>query len=297
MKYNKDDKEEYSIEEYNIEEEALDILGGGSDYKKRVPWWLWALIGIIVITAVFFIVVKTTSRQIISEMAVSPQPSEEVVASDIWYNNIDAALPSCIVVSDTIVDSINMKILTPYNAIPELHLGQIDTANSDILFAALAADLGRDKGKIIGAFVHDGEPLSWGLSKKGYCAIFDDEITFGVAENSPLFEQATEQGGSFFRQYPSVDNGTVVANNPQNLSYRRALCALNGKVCIIVSTNRVLMNDFSATLVKLGVKNAIFLVGSTEDGWYRNEDGTISRLGKKYQKNNPNINYLVFRAQ
>ena len=230
-------------------------------------------------------------------MAVVSQPSEEVVAGDVWYNNTDASLPSCIVVSDTIVDSINMKILTPYNATPELHLGQIDTSDNDILFAALAADLGRDKGKIIGAFVHDGEPLSWGLSKKGYCAIFDNEITFGVADNSPLFEQATEEGGSFFRQYPSVDNGLMVANNPPNLSYRRALCALNGKVCIIVSTNRVLMNDFSATLVKLGVKNAIFLVGSTEDGWYRNEDGTISRLGKKYRKYNPNINYLVFRAQ
>ena len=241
--------------------------------------------------------VNATSRQIISEMAVAFQPSEEVVAGDVWYNNIEASLPSCIAVSDTIVDSINMKILTPYNVTPELHLGQIDTSDNDILFAALAADLGRDKGKIIGAFVHDGEPLSWGLSKKGYCAIFDNEITFGVADNSPLFEQATEEGGSFFRQYPSVDNGLMVANNPPNLSYRRALCALNGKVCIIVSTNRVLMNDFSATLVKLGVKNAIFLVGSTEDGWYRNEDGTISRLGKKYRKNNPNINYLVFRAQ
>lgn len=288
---------EKSEKNINEEEEDLYILGGGSDYKKRVPWWIWAVIGIIVITAVFFIAVKATSRQIISEMAVASQPSEEVVAGDVWYNNIEASLPSCIAVSDTIVDSINMKILTPYNVTPELHLGQIDTSDNDILFAALAADLGRDKGKIIGAFVHDGEPLSWGLSKKGYCAIFDNEITFGVADNSPLFEQATEEGGSFFRQYPSVDNGLMVANNPPNLSYRRALCALNGKVCIIVSTNRVLMNDFSATLVKLGVKNAIFLVGSTEDGWYRNEDGTISRLGKKYRKNNPNINYLVFRAQ
>jgi hypothetical protein len=200
-------------------------------------------------------------------------------------------------VSETAIDSVELKILTPYNAIPELHLGRIDTSDTEILFAALAADIRRDNGKIVGAFVHEGEPRSWGLSKRGYCAIFDDEITLGVADNSPLFEQATEQGGSFFRQYPSVDNGKIVSNNPENLSFRRALCAFDGKVCIIISTNRVLMNDFSAALVKLGVRNAILLVGSTEDGWYRTEDGRLNRLGKKYAKNNPNINYLVFRAQ
>ena len=154
-----------------------------------------------------------------------------------------------------------------------------------------------DNGKIVGAFVLAGEPLSWGLSKRGYCAISEEGITLGVAENSPLFEQATEDGSSFFRQYPSVDNGKVVENKPKNASFRRALCVLNGKICVVACTDRVLMNDFSATLVKIGVTNAIFLVGGTEYGWYRNDDGTLSYLGKKPLKNNPNINFLVFRAQ
>ena len=57
------------------------------------------------------------------------------------------------------------------------------------------------------------------------------------------------------------------------------------------------MNDFSAALVKLGVENAIFLVGGTADGWYRTEDGTLHQLGEKYLKGNSNINYIVFRAE
>ena len=57
------------------------------------------------------------------------------------------------------------------------------------------------------------------------------------------------------------------------------------------------MNDFSNTLVKLGVQDAIFLVGGTADGWYRTGDGTMCRLGKKTVKGNGFINYLVFRAQ
>ena len=284
-------------ENIDKEEDGFVIVGGYSDYKRQMPWWVWASIGAVVFMIVIFFVIKASVNHGISEATANTPPIEESAPANIWYNNEDESLSSHIDITEMAVDSISLKILTPYNATPELHLGRIDTSDTEILFAALAADIRRDNGKIVGAFVHEGEPRSWGLSKRGYCAIFDDEITLGVADNSPLFEQATEQGGSFFRQYPSVDNGKVVSNNPENLSFRRALCALDGKVCIIVSTNRVLMNDFSAALVKLGVKNAIFLVGSNEDGWYRTEDGRITRLGKKYTKNNPNINYLVFRMQ
>lgn len=284
-------------EKIDKEETGFVILGGDSDYKRHLPWWIGASIAAVVFIVIIFIVVKTSVNHGILEANAEMYPSEESAPTNVWYNNMDASLPSYIDVSETAIDSVELKILTPYNAIPELHLGRIDTSDTEILFAALAADIRRDNGKIVGAFVLEGEPHSWGLSKRGYCAIFDDEITLGVADNSPLFEQATELGGSFFRQYPAVDNGKMVANNPKNQSFRRAICALDGKVCIIVSTNRVLMNDFSAALVKLGVRNAIFLVGSTEDGWYRTEDGRIIRLGKKYAKNNQNINYLVFRAQ
>lgn len=31
-------------------------------------------------------------------------------------------------------------------------------------------------------------------------------MTVGVDDNSPLFEEATEKGGYFFRQFPLVDN-------------------------------------------------------------------------------------------
>lgn len=282
----------------NNNSEELYILGGGSDYKKRVPWWLWAIIGIVVVAIVIFIVVKVASRQIISEISVTSQQTEEMAPGDVWYNNVDASLHSCIVISDTVVDGTHIRIFTPYNTVPSLHVGTLDTSETDIVFAACAADLGYDKGQIIGAFVYEGKPLSWGGGRKlGYCAIIDNNITLGVSENSPLFEQATEQEGYFFRQYPAVDNGVMVENNPKNASFRRVLCTLNGKVCIVATSDRVLMNDFAATLVKLGVENAIFLIGGDGEGWYRTDDGTLHQLGEKYLKGNPNINYLVFRAQ
>lgn len=281
----------------DINDNEIRVIGGdgGGGGKKRLPWWVWVIVG-----GVAFAIAVVA-------LWPKPQPEEPTVpdtttvtepeTTDIWHSNTDNSLPSCTIVTDTLIDTLHLRIFTPYNATPELHIGRLDTADTDIILAAMAADLRRDNGRIVGAFVHAGEPLSWGLSKRGYCAIFDGQITIGVAENSPLFEQATEQGGYFFRQYPAVDKGVMVENNPENASFRRALCLLNGKVCIIACTDRVLMNDFSATLVKLGVSEAILLVGGTADGWCRTNDGKMIRLGSSYGKNAKYMNHIVFRKQ
>lgn len=281
----------------DINDNEIRVIGGdgGDGGKKRLPLWVWVIAGVAVIA--------------IAVIALWPKPQPEVPVipdtttvtepetTDIWHSNTDNTLSSCTIVTDTLIDTLHLRIFTPYNATPELHVGRLDTADTDIILASMAADLRRDNGRIVGAFVHAGEPLSWGLSKRGYCAIFDGQITIGVAENSPLFEQATEQGGYFFRQYPAVDKGVMVENNPENASFRRALCLLNGKVCIIACTDRVLMNDFSATLVKLGVSEAILLVGGTADGWCRTDDGKMMRLGSSYAQNAKYMNHIVFRKQ
>ena len=281
----------------DINDNEIRVIGGdgGDCGKKRLPLWVWVIAGVVVIA--------------IAVIALWPKPQPEVPVipdtttvtepetTDIWHSNTDNTLSSCTIVTDTLIDTLHLRIFTPYNATPELHVGRLDTADTDIILASMAADLRRDNGRIVGAFVHAGEPLSWGLSKRGYCAIFDGQITIGVAENSPLFEQATEQGGYFFRQYPAVDKGVMVENNPENASFRRAICLLNGKVCIIACTDRVLMNDFSATLVKLGVSEAILLVGGTADGWCRTDDGKMMRLGSSYAQNAKYMNHIVFRKQ
>ena len=281
----------------DINDNEIRVIGGdgGGGGKKRLPWWVWVIVGVV---AVAIAVVALWPKQQPEEpTAPDTTTATEPETTDIWHSNTDNSLPSCTIVTDTLIDTLHLRIFTPYNATPELHIGRLDTADTDIILAAMAADLRRDNGRIVGAFVHAGEPLSWGLSKRGYCAIFDGQITIGVAENSPLFEQATEQGGYFFRQYPAVDKGVMVENNPENASFRRALCLLNGKVCIIACTDRVLMNDFSATLVKLGVSEAILLVGGTADGWCRTDDGKMIRLGSSYAQNAKYMNHIVFRKQ
>lgn len=292
-------------ENYDIGDNEVRIVGG-EDGKGRKPRLLRTIIAVAACVAMAAIIVILA---IVLLQDKAPEPTDNGTTNvqstgnnaptdSVWFCNTDNSLSSEIAVSDTLIDSINLRILTPYNVSPELYVGQIDTTDRTILFASQAADLARERGKIVGAFVCAGEPLSWGLSKKGYCAIFGDSITVGMAENSPLFEQATEVGGHFFRQYPAVSNGKMVENNPQNRSFRRALCTLDGKTCVIFTSDRVLMNDFSTALAKLGVKDGIFLVGSTAHGWYRSPDNdSVVQLGFPRAPKLKNVNYLIFRRQ
>lgn len=282
----------------DINDDEIRIIGNSrkGDGRKHISWWVWAVCTIVVLAVTMF-VLHPKQQDVLPQGDTTPAMVIETCDAGIWHSNNDVSLPSCVLVTDTLIDRLHLRILTPCNTVPELHVGKLDTNDSDILMAAMAADLRRDNGKIVGAFVYNGEPLSWGLSKKGYCAISDEQIAIGVAENSPLFEQMTETGGYFFRQYPAVDKGTMVENNPENASYRRALCLLEGKVCIVACTDRVLMNDFSATLVKLGVSEAILLVGGATDGWFRSNEGQMIRLGPAYDKNARYVNYIVFRKQ
>ena len=287
----------------DINDDEIRVIGddSGGGGRKRIPWWIWVMVGALAVgIAVWALYQKAKPAENVlqsGDPVLSSDSSIVPETTDIWLDNTDASLPCATVKNDTIVDSLHLQIYTPYNATPELHVGSLSSKDPDIILATMAADLRRDNGRIVGAFVLAGEPLSWGLSKKGYCAIIDGRVTLGVAENSPLFEQATEQGGYFFRQYPSVSNGVVMENNPENASFRRALCNWGGKLCIIGCTDRVLMNDFSKALSHLGVSNAILLVGGTADGWYRDTEGNMSPIATSTARNAKYINYIVFRKQ
>ena len=285
----------------DINDNEIRVIGGdgGAGHKKTIPWWVWVVICVIAVAILLTVILQQRKPQSIDTTtppAVNTNTST-TVPTDFWHSNIDVTLPSTTIIRDTLIDSLRLQIFTPYNAIPELHVGNLSNKDTDIVFAALAADVRRDNGKIVGAYVYAGEPLSWGLSKTGYCAIITDKITIGVAENSPFFEQATEQEGYFFRQYPAVKDGVMVKNNPENAAFRRALCVLDGTICIVSCPDRVLINDFSCTLVKLGVSDSIFLVGGTSDGWSRDANGQLTQIGTSITKNSKYNNYIVFRKQ
>ncbi|MDF9828843.1 hypothetical protein [Parabacteroides sp. PF5-6] len=291
MKQNKD-----------IQDNEIRVLGSESKSKHPPKPVLWkcGMFGLItigmVVASISLLKDKKTESdepgyfETVPEIMESSQPKIDRLGTD-----VDPLVRGFTQAIDTIINDIPLRIYIPHNANMTLHVGNVNKEDTSIVFAAQAADIRRDNKKIVGAFVLKGKPLAWGLSKIGYCAIIDDEITIGVADNSPLFESATEKEGYFFRQYPLVNNGKLVENEPKNKAIRRSICDRNGEIMMIESLSTESFHDFAQALVDLGVKNAIYLVGSTSFGWAVDENDDRIEFGIENKNLPPNTSYIIWR--
>lgn len=280
---------------YDIQDTEIRVIGESSSSSKRK--WGWMILAAVLVIGVIagIIAFSRTSSQ--EEEGIFERSVHQALPHPLrgWIQSLDSITDVCVITKDTTVNDIPMRLYVPLNMTPRLEVGYKcidDTTHNMLLFQA--ADIRADNKKIVGAFVLRGKPLSWGLSKKGYCGIIGNQVTIGVADNSPLFEQATEVGGYFFRQYPLVSNGVLVENELKSQSTRRGLCELEGKVVVVETFTPESLHDFSQALVDIGTTNAIYLVGSSAIGWHRTFDGVGVASGQWEPRVFKNVSFIVW---
>lgn len=299
----------------DIRDDQIRIIGGNV-LKPRQQWFKRpAIIATLAIVIIALLILSWWQyNKAVEDKLREPEPAlfepeldtnniliDTLVQSQPISERLDSIATGYTEIRDTLINDIQLKLYIPHDAELTLQLDPINKQDTSIVFVAQAADVRADNGDIVGAFVLKGEPLSWGLSKKGYCASINGKIYIGYAESTPLFETATEQGGYFFRQYPLVSNGKLIENKPKGKAIRRAICDRNGEVFIVESHARESFHDFAQALVDLGVNQAIYIVGSSAYGWAidenreRHEFG-IEEIDERLENGiKPKINYMVWR--
>ncbi|MBO4488189.1 MAG: hypothetical protein J5741_00850 [Bacteroidales bacterium] len=257
----------------------------------RKPWfWILMAAALLAVGVVLALLLRHSNSAVTDSMPLPPAETTAVVEQH------DG--PATVCVRDTSINDVPLRILTPVNARAELMIGKPDTLDKSIILAAQAADIRADNQKIVGAFVLKGEPVSWGKAKTGFCAIVENRIYVGTAENTPLFEETTEKNGYFFRQYPLVSQGKMVENKPKNKALRHSLCELDGQIVVVSSLTKESFHDFAQALEDLGVQEAIYLVGGQSFGFCRLADDSLSVWGAfEGQQNNEYTNFILWRAQ
>lgn len=293
------------IFEENFSDNESRLLGEiAPSHKRSFSWRLFAVIatsallcGIIILALVYHFRREAMVEQRLEVLSASkiqqqlemPQPLHD------WLVSLDSVDERVVVNKDTVVNDIPLHIYVPLNMAPHMEVGREIAKNPEtaLLFFE-AADVRADNGKIVGAFVLKGKPLSLGLSKRGYCAIIDSVVYVGVADNSPLFEEATEKDGDFFRQYPLVDKGNLVENELKNKSIRRALCDIDNHIAVVETQTRESLHDFAQALIDIGTFNAIYLVGGDAMGWSIDEGGNGYEIGDWSNRKHKNISFIVW---
>ena len=293
-----------------IRDDQIRVINS-ENLKKKPSRTQWIII-ISVLTLLFVGIIigavshykKNKIQQLQEPEPALFEPIEEPEPVPIqWLGNApDSSALGYTEIQDTLINDIPIRIYIPHNADLSLHIGRMNRKDTTVIFAAQAADVRADNGGIVGAFVLKGEPKAWGLSKKGYCASINGQITIGVADNSPLFEQATEEGGYFFRQYPLVSNGEIVENELKGKSIRRGICERQGEIFMVETGTPESFHDFSQALVDLKVNQAVYLVGSSAYGWAVDQTGTTHEFGDDNyytgrRKMPKNTSYIVWRRK
>lgn len=273
------------------------------------------IVGALLVAVYFCIVpserdnefMKLEKAEVLTAKTVSGPSETEIIESRFETNQTNEVYDDILVAEDTVssvsycmvkelsVNGIPFRIYSPQNAVARLHVGDVDRKDPNIVLALQAADIRKDNGQIVGACVKDGEVISRGVAKQGFVAMINGTITIGVSEVTPLFEEATQAGGDFFRQYPIVEEGRLVENNPKGLSVRRAICEKDNQIFVTETLVPVSFHDFSQMMVDFGVQNAVYLVGSQYAcGLYRDADGQLTQWGEPKFSKVKNVTYLVW---
>lgn len=294
----------------DIRDDQIRIIGEGGS-KNPLPRNVWIIIltisGIALIGAIIFLTAKQKEEEELELKQPEPALFEPVVLPDPvkpqWIGKeIDSLATGFTEIRDTFINDIPIRIYIPHNAEMSLHIGRMDKSDTSIVYVAQAADVRADNGGIVGAFVLNGEPKAWGLSKKGFCASINGKVTIGVADNTSLFEEATMNNGYFFRQYPLVKDGQVIDNEPKGKSIRRAICDRQGEIFMVETGTIESFHDFAQALADLGVNQAVYLVGSSAYGWAVDEVGTTHEFGEDNyytgrRRMPKNTSYIVWRKK
>ncbi len=277
----------------DIKDDEIRVIGSGQSRRpSNRNRWLWVTIAgvVLLILGILLRMKQNAYQNDAAEAGTLPEP--EAVSPTLVQ-----AAAATVLVSDTTINDVQLRLHFPVNAVPELRIGIPDTTDPSLLMALQAADIRADNGLMVGAFVLKGELMSRGMSKKGFCAILGDEIHIGIAESTPLFEESIEKEGGFFRQYPLVCDGKMVENKPKGKAVRHALCEIDGQVAVVSSLSNESLHDFAQALEDMGVRQAIYLTGADSYGFCRPKNRPFTSWGNvTLAASYGNVNFIVWKS-
>ena len=281
----------------NISENEIRVIGTNPDLQQEPPkrpvWFVVAMV-----LALLIIGMVTYFCQSHNEKDDASADSVKVVESDA---NMSASMdiPAYVEITDTIINNVSLHRYIPINAKPKLVVGLIKEIPSYYILGAMAADFGDYNGeyRIAGAFVHQGEMLSYSKSKYGFCALLKDTVVIGNDLTTSYFEKAIEEKGDFFRQHALIHEGEIVNKVISQIgALRRSLCLLDdGRLCIIETDMSVSLDEFASALRKFDVKEAIALMGTgAAVRWAVDEAGRRYIAGADEFEFPNVVNYIVW---
>lgn len=189
----------------------------------------------------------------------------------------------------------------PENAHYHFQRVKPDSNNTNLLMCVVAAFTSKAPEHVVGTSVSNGKKRIYPTdAETAYCLIIGEEVKIESmsANHKSAIETAVKQKGDYFQQMHLVEDAEAKTCEifKNRATFRRALAQKEGETHLVESLDRMTIDDFIQSLIFLGYEQAIYLdMGSWSEGWYRNDENEIIRIGNNWKSSHLQTNWLVIR--
>jgi len=208
--------------------------------------------------------------------------------------------PEVVMTSDSIL-GVAMDFYAIHGLKASIEFEEPDTADTSVYLYCRSADFTAN-GKYLGSLVANDKELQSDRSRLGYMAMLGNNSVIGISRSEKVKDYVQERGGSFFRQFILVSDGTIPTRfYLHGKVERRAIGRIGDQLYFIATRHKETLWDFADALREYGFIDAIYITGGADYVFYRSKDGARHDIGDitdyQQEKWKEIIPWLVFRQQ
>ena len=266
--------------------------------SKKQKWLkrflAFAVVGCMIVAAIAGYYFWNYYYNIGISVSVSPEQNIEKL-----QRPVKKEIPQVVMTSDSIL-GVAMDFYAIHGLKASIEFEEPDTADTSVFLYSRCADHTAD-GRYLGSLVADGKEYQSDQTRLGYMAMADGNMVIGISRSEKVKDFVLERGGSFFRQFILVSNGTIPSRFfLHGKVERRAIGRIDNQLYYIATRHKETLWDFADALREYGFVDAIYITGGADYVFYRNKEGVRHDIGEPtdypHTKWKGIVPWLVFRS-
>ena len=265
--------------------------------SKKQKWLkrflAFAVVGCMIVAAITGYYFWNYYYNIGVSVSVSPEQNIEKLKKP-----VKKEIPQVVMTSDSIL-GVAMDFYAIHGLKASIEFEEPDTADTSVFLYSRCADHTADE-RYLGSLVAQGKEYQSDQTRLGYMAMTEGQMVIGISRSDKVKDYVIDHGGSFFRQFILVSNGTIPSRFfLHGKVERRAIGRIDNQLYYIATRHKETLWDFADALREYGFIDAIYITGGADYVFCRSRDGIRDDLGNPsdypHTKWKGVIPWLVFR--
>ena len=265
------------IIERDEQPQSKEIVTKAVAPSKKQKWLkrflAFAVVGCMIVAAITGYYFWNYYYNIGVSVSVSPEQNIEKL-----QRPLKKETPQIMMTSDSIL-GVAMDFYAIHGLKASIEFEEPDTADTSVFLYSRCADHTAD-GRYLGSLVAEGVEKQNDRSRLGYMAMADGNMVIGISRSEKVKDYVLERGGSFFRQFILVSNGTIPSRFfLHGKVERRAIGRIDDQLYYIATRHKETLWDFADALREYGFIDAIYITGGADYVFCRDKEGIKHDIG------------------